>query len=93
MKKKLINAIIIAAGKGMRLRPFTHDLPKSLLNIGDDTIIGSQIKNYKSFNIKKINIIVGYKKEKFKIKGAKYFKNKNYKNNNILESLFYAKKI
>jgi len=96
MKKNNIKAIIIAAGKGVRLRPFTHELPKSLLSIGKNTIIGSQIKNYRSLNIKEINIVVGYKKEKFKqkifkLKKVNFFENKRYKKNNILESLFYAK--
>tara|TARA_B110001450_G_scaffold165554_1_gene154318 strand:- start:1273 stop:2037 length:765 start_codon:yes stop_codon:yes gene_type:complete len=93
MIKKDIKAIIIAAGKGVRLRPFTHELPKSLLNVGKRTIIGSQIKNYYSLKIKNINIIVGYKKEKFKLKKIQYFNNLNYKKNNILQSLFCAKKV
>jgi len=93
MKKNNTKAIIIAAGRGFRLRPFTNDLPKGLLRVGKDSIIGSQIKSYRSLKINSINIIVGYKKNKFKFNSVKYFENKNYMNNNILESLFCAKKI
>ena len=92
MKKINCKAIIIAAGKGMRLRPFTHYLPKSLLNIGKKTIIDTQIENYNFFKIKNISIIVGYKKEEFKLNNINYFYNSNYQKNNILQSLFYAKK-
>ena len=86
-------SIIIAAGLGSRLRPLTNDLPKSLLKIGNVSIIDTQIKKYKENNINNINIIVGYKKEKFKKRKEKLFINKNYNNNNSLESLFYANKI
>lgn len=38
--------IILAAGKGERLRPLTHNTPKSLLEIGNHmTIIDSQLRN------------------------------------------------
>ncbi len=87
-----MNVIIIAAGSGKRLRPFTHDTPKGLLPIRNDTIIGSQIKIFKHLKLNKINIITGFKKNKFKFKNIKYFYNKKYKTNNILNSLFYAEK-
>ena len=86
-------AIIIAAGLGTRLRPLTKNLPKYLLSVGSKSILDSQIEIYKSLKIKKINIICGYKKNKFNKINAKFFYNKNYKKNNILESLFYAKSI
>tara|TARA_B100002052_G_C15883197_1_gene600354 strand:- start:1327 stop:2088 length:762 start_codon:yes stop_codon:yes gene_type:complete len=87
-----MNAFIIAAGMGKRLRPFTADLPKGLLPIGRDTIIGKQLKIFNNLKIKNINVIVGYKKEKFSFKNVNYIFNRNYKKNNILNSLFVAQK-
>ena len=49
----------------------------------------SNIKNV----VKDISLIRGYKKEKINYKGIKYFENTDYKNNNILNSIFYAEKI
>jgi choline kinase len=92
MKKKL-KVIIIAAGIGQRLRPLTENLPKGLLPIGNTSIIGIQLKVFKSLKLKLINIINGYKKDKFNFKNVKYITNKDYKKNNVLESFFYAKKI
>ncbi|OUX36667.1 MAG: hypothetical protein CBE33_05135 [Candidatus Pelagibacter sp. TMED273] len=86
-----MRAIIIAAGLGSRLKPFTNNLPKILLKIGKTNILESQLKVFRSLNIRDVNLIVGHKKEKFKEKKIKYFFNKEYKRNNILESLFYAK--
>ena len=44
----------------------------------------------KKNSITDISVIRGYKKEKIKYKGLKYFENTDYKNNNILNSIFYA---
>jgi len=87
----MTKAIIIAAGMGTRLRPLTNNCPKAMLPIGNKTIIQNQIKIYKSLGIQNISIIVGYKKEKFRKIKANFFYNKNFKKNNILESLFFAK--
>ena len=86
-----MRAIIIAAGLGSRLKPHTNNLPKTLVKIGKTNILKSQLKIFRSLNIQDINLITGHKKEKFKEKKIKYFFNKEYKKNNILESLFYAK--
>lgn len=88
----MIKAIIIAAGQGTRLRPYTNKIPKSLLKIRNKSILERQIEIYKSLKIKDINIIVGYKKEKIKFNNINLINNIDYKNNNILESLFFAKK-
>ena len=86
-----MRAIIIAAGLGSRLKPYTNNLPKILVKIGKTNILESQLKVFKSLNIRDINLIVGHKKEQFETKKIKYFFNKEYKKNNILESLFYAR--
>lgn len=87
----MYKAIIIAAGLGSRLRPHTDNLPKCLVKIGNTTILQSQLRVFKSLKIDNINIIVGHKKEKIIEKKINYIFNKQYRNNNILESLFYAK--
>ena len=56
-----MKAFIIAAGLGSRLRPYTKNLPKCLVKIGNKTILDSQLEVYRSLNIKNINIIVGFK--------------------------------
>ena len=46
-----MKAIILAAGKGERLQPFTKDIPKSLLRIDDQTILENQINHLKKCDI------------------------------------------
>jgi len=85
-----MKAIIIAAGLGSRLNPFTNDRPKCLLEIGGKSILQHQIDVLRSCGITEISVVKGYKKEEINYPGLKYYINDNYQNNNILNSLFYA---
>lgn len=55
-----IQAIILAGGKGSRLRPYTTVLPKPLLPLGEFPIAEIIIRQFKSFDIKNIVISTGY---------------------------------
>ena len=93
LNKNNCKALIIAAGLGSRLKKHTENLPKCMLDFGGKTLLQRQLDSYKKNNISDISLIRGYKKEKINYKGIKYFENNDYKNNNILNSLFYAEKI
>ena len=55
-----IDAIIMAGGRGERLRPHTDTLPKPLLKIGEKTIIEHNIDLLRSFGIRNFFISVRY---------------------------------
>ncbi len=93
LSKNNNKALIIAAGLGSRLKKHTENLPKCMLDFGGKTLLQRQIDSYKKNRIKNISLVRGYKKEKINYKGIKYFENNDYKNNNILNSIFYAEKI
>ena len=59
------NAIILAAGRGTRLKHLTDELPKPLLSPKGKTFIEEIIKNLKEKGINNISIVTGYKSEKF----------------------------
>lgn len=60
----IMKAIILAAGRGMRLNSGDRSaLPKSMENINGVSIIHYQILNCLKHNIKKFVIVVGYQKE------------------------------
>jgi len=86
-------ALIIAAGLGSRLKKHTENLPKCMLDFGGKTLLQRQLDSYKKCGVKDISLIRGYKKEKINYKGIKYFENNDYRNNNVLNSIFYAEKI
>ena len=93
ISKKKTKALIIAAGLGSRLKKHTENLPKCMLDFGGKTLLQRQLEAYKNSGVENISLIRGYKKEKIKYKGIKYFENNDYRNNNILNSIFYAEKV
>lgn len=58
-----MKAIILAGGRGKRLRPITDYVPKSLVPLKNIPIIDWQIKYLKKFNVDEIIICTGYKTE------------------------------
>ena len=58
-----IDAVLMAGGKGERLRPLTLKTPKPLLPIGDKAIIDHNVDRLISYGIKHISVTVNYLKE------------------------------
>ena len=67
-----MKAIILAGGRGNRLRPITDYVPKPLIPIKNIPIIEWQIKYLKKFGISEVIICSGYKTEMIE----NYLKNK-----------------
>jgi len=58
-----IPVVIMAGGKGTRLKPFTDILPKPLIPIGDKTITEHIMDHFSEFGCNRVHMIVNYKKE------------------------------
>jgi NDP-sugar pyrophosphorylase family protein len=56
-----LKAIILAGGRGKRLKPITDFVPKPLVPIRNIPIIEWQIKYLKKFNVTEVIICTGYK--------------------------------
>jgi len=56
-------AVILAAGEGQRLRPFTVNKPKVMLSIAGKPILHYVIESLAQNGIRNIVLIVGYRKE------------------------------
>ena len=85
--------LIVAAGLGSRLKGHTKNSPKCMLDFGGKTLLERQLSAYKKCGIDDISLVRGYKKNKINYKGIKYFDNDDFKNNNILNSIFYAEDV
>ena len=85
------NAIILAAGYGMRMVPADREIPKGLLEVYGEPLIERLIKQLQEAGISEIYVVVGYKKEKFeyliKRYGVKLIFNAEYAEKNSLYSL------
>ena len=66
--------VLLAGGLGSRLGKLTSQIPKPLIRIGKKSIIEIVIEYYLEQGIKKIVVLVGYKKEKIiKVLKKKFF--------------------
>jgi choline kinase len=71
-----MKAVIVAAGMGSRLN---HDVPKTLLPLGNGTILSNILKNISQAGMRDFVIVIGYQGDDIK----NYLKERNYLGNNI----------
>ena len=57
-----MDAIILAAGEGARLKSWTSDKPKGMLPLGNAPILEHIVKGLAKSGIQNINMVVGYRK-------------------------------
>ena len=86
-----MNAIILAAGMGIRLLPDTESVPKGMVKLFDKSLIEMQIDIFKKCGIDDISIVNGYLAEKINFQSINYFKNENFSTTAGNESLYCAK--
>lgn len=55
-----VDAVLMAGGKGERLRPLTLETPKPLLKVADKPIIDYNIENLMHYGVENINVTVNY---------------------------------
>ncbi|MAH84046.1 MAG: hypothetical protein CBB68_06730 [Rhodospirillaceae bacterium TMED8] len=83
-----INAIILAAGRGSRLHPYTEKYPKSLTVFGGKTLIERQVETLRAETINNIIVATGYKREMLQMPGLREAHNAKWETTNMVESLF-----
>jgi mannose-1-phosphate guanylyltransferase/phosphomannomutase len=66
-----MKAVILAGGRGERLRPLTDTIPKPMTNIEGKPFLQYQMEHLKKFNIEDIVLCVGYLAESIQ----RYFQN------------------
>ena len=95
-----MKAVILAAGTGRRLLPYTKNCPKSLVRIRSKPLIAYLLDNFSEMGFSEVVVVVGYRGTMFrKILGQKYNQcrliyrlNKKYSSTDNLNSLFIARK-
>lgn len=89
-------AIIMAAGKGERMRPVTETTPKPMVKVNGVRMIDSVIQALHANGIHEIYIVVGYLKEQFEVltkeyEGVTLIDNPYYDQCNNIASLYVAR--
>ena len=86
-----MKAIILAAGRGSRLHPYTENTPKCLTELAGETLISRQIKTLRASGIHEIVIVTGFMAHKLVLPDTKQVFNPFWATTNMVESLFCAK--
>jgi choline kinase len=87
-----MKALILAAGRGSRMKEFTSNKPKCLLKIKNISLIERQINNFKKQGINDIGIITGYKRDLLEHFNLQEFHNNKWDKTNMIYSLTKASK-
>ena len=91
-------AILMAAGMGTRLRPYTADTPKPLLKVGELALIETVIRALHKRGVKKIFIVTGYLGDQFRVLQEKYegitiLNNTVFETVNNISSVYVAREV
>jgi len=82
--------ILLVAGEGKRLRPYTLDRPKCMVEIDGISLIDRQMKVLQSEELDDIVMIGGFKAEMLKTNGSVLKINPRYYETNMVWTLFTA---
>ncbi len=89
----MTKAIILAAGAGSRLRPYTDDTPKGMVQVCGKPILEYQFEILKAAGIEEVVVVCGYQKDKIISQSLKIQKVENpcWHKTNMVRSLYCAK--
>jgi choline kinase len=85
-----VKAIIVAAGMGRRLQPYTDDRPKCMVPVAGRPILQRQVEALRAHGVSDILVIRGYLGDRITVPGLRFLENPRFRENNILASLLYA---
>ncbi|MFH1791318.1 MAG: phosphocholine cytidylyltransferase family protein [Candidatus Omnitrophota bacterium] len=86
-----MKALILAAGEGKRLKPFTDTNPKCLLPFEGRSILDWQVDAMRLAGISGIICVKGHMADKIARDDIKYYVNDRYASTNMVETLFTAR--
>lgn len=85
-----MKVIILAAGQGSRLRPYTNNKPKCMVELCGKPILHRQLKVLRDAGIKRILVVGGYRCELLDVKNVDFAINTRYATTNMVSTLFSA---
>jgi len=85
-----MKVIILAAGQGTRLRPYTDDRPKCMVELAGCPILHHQLAVLRQAQPDEIILVGGYESDQLDIPGVSLLHNFRYDQTNMVSTLFCA---
>lgn len=85
-----MKAIILAAGRGSRMKGLTEERPKCLVELHGKALLDWQLEALRAAGIAEIAIVTGYKRELLTNRGLAEFHNARWAKTNMVSSLACA---
>lgn len=85
-----MKAIILAAGRGSRMKDLTEECPKCLVELHGKPLLEWQLEALREAGIDEIGIVTGYKRELLSGRGLVEFHNSRWAETNMVSSLACA---
>lgn len=85
-----MKAIILAAGRGSRMKDLTEERPKCLVELRGKALLDWQLESLRAAGITEIAIVTGYKRELLANRGLVEFHNARWAGTNMVSSLACA---
>lgn len=86
-----MKAIILAAGRGSRMKSMTDDRPKCLVELRGKPLLEWQLDALRGAGIRDIGIVTGYQREQLTDRGLVEFHNLRWAETNMVSSLACAR--
>lgn len=91
--QKPVQALILAAGQGTRLRPLTNEKPKCLVELAGKSLLDRQAAVLRHAGVAQITVIGGYRAEQIGALGYPLVLNPRYASTNMVATLFCAESL
>ena len=85
-----MRAIILAAGQGTRLRPYTDSIPKCMVELAGKPLLHHQLEVLRDAGLSKILLVGGYRAERLNAEGVEIELNPKFATTNMVSTLFCA---
>jgi choline kinase len=85
-----MKAVILAAGRGSRMKNLTDQRPKGLVELKGKALLDWQLAALRQTGIEEIAIVTGYRRELFADRGLTEFHNPRWSETNMVSSLACA---
>ena len=88
-----MKALILAAGEGTRLRPYTADRPKCLVEVAGRSLLDRQLDVLGAAGVAPVVVVGGYRAEMLPRPGIEVLLNPRYATTNMVTTLFCAEEV